>query len=54
MNTQQIEELLTQTKRIADSLDLILESENGSIFGIEKALWEIARHLEPKNEDVYS
>lgn len=51
MNEEQITELLKQITRIADVLELIQDSDIGSLAGIEMALWRLDLSVQGKEEE---
>ena len=50
MNELQIEHLLKQLTRIAEVLELIQDSDSGSLSGIESAVWQIELAIRGKEE----
>ena len=52
MNEEQITELLKQLTRIADVLELIQDSDIGSLAGIEMAIWKIDNSIRGKEEET--
>jgi hypothetical protein len=50
MNEEQTTELLKQITRIADYLECIYESDQGSITGIESALWQLDLAIRGKED----
>jgi hypothetical protein len=51
MNEEQITELLKQITRIANVLELIQDSDIGSLAGIEMAVWRLDNSIRGKEEE---